>query len=122
MDGRRTSCTHQRGLLEDLRLELRAEDVRLREAAARLHEGESALASERHRLEEDLQMLRDQEANLRTYELRLRNQPVEPEGAAPRLSRATSATRPSTRRGPRSTAPWTCSRPSAATSPTRNWR
>ena len=75
---------HERGLLDDLRLELRAEDVRLREAAARLHEGESALAAERQRFEEDLQLLRDEEANLRTYELRLRNQPVEADsGPAP---------------------------------------
>ncbi len=70
---------HERGLLEDLRLDLRAEDVRLGEAAARLREGEAALAAERQRLEEDLQLLRDEEANLRTYELRLRNQPVEAE-------------------------------------------
>jgi hypothetical protein len=83
---------HQRSLLEDLRLELRAEDARLCEAAARQREGESALAAERHRFEEDLQMLRDQEANLRAYELRLRNQPgaAEPEAAPradPHLSR-----------------------------------
>jgi DNA-binding response OmpR family regulator len=84
---------HERGLLDDLRLELRAEDARLREAAARLREGESALTAERQRFEEDMQLLRDEEANLRAYELRLRNQPVE--AAAETASGPRSGPRPS---------------------------
>jgi DNA-binding response OmpR family regulator len=84
-----------RGLLEDLRLDLQNEAARLREEGTALREGQAALAADRQRLEEDLNLLRQQEDNLRAYEQRLRQPvapPVEPEPepvarAWPRLSR-----------------------------------
>ena len=82
----------ERGLLEDLRLDLRAEDVRLREEASALREGQTALAAERQRLEEDMELLRQQEGNLRAYEQHLRDLPAGSEAdpappAGPRPSR-----------------------------------
>jgi DNA-binding response OmpR family regulator len=82
----------ERGLLEDLRLDLRAEDVRLREEASALREGQAALAAERQRLEEDMELLRQQEGNLRVYEQHLRDLPAGSEAdptppAGPRPSR-----------------------------------
>lgn len=73
---------HDRSLLEDLRLDLQAEAVRLREEGTALREGQATLAADRGRFEEDLAMLRQQEENLRAYEQRLREPvapPVEPE-------------------------------------------
>ena len=82
----------ERGLLEDLRLDLRAEDVRLREEATKLSQTQAALETERQRMKEDLDLLREQEANLCAYEQRLRTLTAEAEAdrvhrAAPRLSR-----------------------------------
>ena len=65
----------ERSLLEDLRLDLQTEELRLREEGTALREGQATLAADRERLAEDLDLLRDQEENLRAYEQRLR-QPV----------------------------------------------
>ncbi len=82
----------ERGLLEDLRLDLRAEDVRLREEATKMQQLQAALEIDRQRLKEDMDVLREQEANLCAYEQRLRTLSAEAEAdrvhrAAPRLSR-----------------------------------
>jgi hypothetical protein len=90
----------ERALLEDLRLDLRAEDVRLREEAAQIRQGQAALESDRQRLKDDMDLLREQEANLCAYEQRLRALSAEAEAervnrAAPRLSREPFARDPS---------------------------
>jgi len=80
----------EREMLEDLRLDLRAEDVRLREEASKARLAQILLESERRQLHEDMDLLREQESNLRAYEQRLRSLPAEVEAirvhrAAPRL-------------------------------------
>jgi CheY-like chemotaxis protein len=82
--------TREREMLEDVRLDLRAEDVRLREEATKARLAQILLESERRQLHEDMELLREQEANLRAYEQRLRTLPAEVEAArvhraAPRL-------------------------------------
>jgi len=82
--------TRDREMLEDVRLDLRAEDVRLREEATKARLAQILLESERRQLHEDMDLLREQEANLRAYEQRLRTLPAEVEAArvhraAPRL-------------------------------------
>jgi len=82
----------ERSLLEDLRLDLRAEDVRLREETTKVQQVQAALEVDRQRLKEDMDLLREQEANLCAYEQRLRTLTAEAEAdrvhrAAPRLSR-----------------------------------
>ncbi|MFA5057569.1 MAG: hypothetical protein WC485_05605, partial [Opitutaceae bacterium] len=82
----------ERDMLDDMRLDLRAEDVRLREEAVKVQQAQSRLGAERRQLEEDMELLREQEANLRAYEQRLRSLPAEVEAArvlhaAPRPSR-----------------------------------
>ncbi len=82
----------ERSLLEDLRLDLRAEDVRLREEGTKMQQLQAALEIDRQRLKEDMDLLREQEANLCAYEQRLRALSAEAEAdrvhrAAPRLSR-----------------------------------
>lgn len=89
-----------RDLLEDLRLDLRAEDVRQREEGARLHQARVQLEADHRRLQEDLDMLREQETNLRAYEQRLRDLTTEAEAervrrVAPRPSRDPFARDPS---------------------------
>ncbi|MDD2763035.1 MAG: hypothetical protein PHE83_03550 [Opitutaceae bacterium] len=79
-------------MLDDMRLDLRAEDVRLREEAVKVQQAQSRLEAERRQLQEDMELLREQEANLRAYEQRLRSLPAEVEAArvlhaAPRPSR-----------------------------------
>ena len=79
----------EREMLEDLRLDLRAEDVRLREEASKARLAQILLESERRQLHEDMDLAREQEANLRAYEQRLRSLPAEVEAvrvhrAAPR--------------------------------------
>ena len=78
--------------LEDLRMDLSAEDVRQREEAARLRQMRTDIEGDRERLREDLEMLRDQETNLRSYEQRLRQMTTDAEAdrirrVAPRPSR-----------------------------------
>jgi DNA-binding NarL/FixJ family response regulator len=78
--------------LEDLRMDLSAEDVRQREEAARLRQMRTDIEGDRERLREDLEMLRDQETNLRAYEQRLRQMTADAETdrirrVAPRPSR-----------------------------------
>ena len=77
----------EREMLEDLRLDLRAEDVRLREEASKARLAQILLESERRQLHEDMDLAREQEANLRAYEQRLRSLPAEVE--ADRVHRAT---------------------------------
>ncbi len=82
----------ERSLLEDLRLDLRAEDVRLREESTKMQQLQAALEVDRQRLKEDMDLLREQEANLCAYEQRLRALTAEAEAdrvhrAAPRMSR-----------------------------------
>jgi len=82
----------QRENMEDLRLDLRADDVRLREEALKVQQAQSRLEAERRQLQEDVELLQEQEANLRAYEQRLRSLTAEAEAdrvhwAAPRPSR-----------------------------------
>jgi CheY-like chemotaxis protein len=82
--------TRDRELLEDVRLDLRAEDVRQREEASKVRLAQILLENERRHLQEDMEVLREQESNLRAYEQRLRTLPAEVEAArvnraAPRL-------------------------------------
>ena len=63
---------HERELLNDWRLDLRAENVRLHEQAAQIEQGQARIAAERQLLQEDVNLLREQEANLRAYEQSLR--------------------------------------------------
>jgi DNA-binding response OmpR family regulator len=95
-DAKRLKSTEElareREIVEDLRLDLRAEDVRLREEAAKVRQTQSRLESERQQLQDDMELLREQETNLRAYEQRLRSLPAEAEAArvlraAPRPSR-----------------------------------
>jgi DNA-binding response OmpR family regulator len=76
----------EREILEDLRLDFRAEDVRLREEAMKTQQAQSQLEAERRQLQDDIDLLREQEANLRAYEQRLRSLTVEVE--ADRVHRA----------------------------------
>jgi DNA-binding response OmpR family regulator len=81
--------TREREMLEDLRLDLRAEDVRLREEAMKARQAQILLESERRQLHEEMDLLREQETNLRAYEQRLRSLSAEVEAvrvhrAAPR--------------------------------------
>ncbi len=82
----------EREWLEDLRMDLSAEDVRQREESARLRQMRTDIEAERERLQEDLDLLREQETNLRAYEQRLRQMTAEAEAdrvrrVAPRPSR-----------------------------------
>ena len=86
------ALAREREMLEDLRLDLRADDVRLREEAVKLRQAQTRVDSDRRQLQEDLELLREQEANLRTYEQRLRSMSAEAEAdrvlsAAPHMSR-----------------------------------
>ncbi len=90
----------ERETMEDLRLDLRAEDVRIREEALRLQQAQARFETERQQLEEDVDLLKEQEANLRAYEQRLRSLTAAVETdrvnrAAPRPSRDPFARDPS---------------------------
>jgi DNA-binding response OmpR family regulator len=86
------ALAREREMLEDLRLDVRAEDVRLREEAVKMRQVQARVDADRRQLQDDLDLLREQEANLRTYEQRLRSMSAEVEAdrvlnAAPHLSR-----------------------------------
>ena len=90
----------ERETMEDLRLDLRAQDVRTREEAQNMQQMQSRLDAQREQLDEDLELLKEQEANLRAYEQRLRSLTAEVEvdrvnRAAPRPSRDPFARDPS---------------------------
>ncbi len=82
----------QRETLEDLRLDLRAQEVRMHEEAQNMQQMQTRLDAQREQLDEDLELLKEQETNLRSYEQRLRSLTAEVEvtrvqRAAPRPSR-----------------------------------
>jgi DNA-binding response OmpR family regulator len=79
---------HDRSLLEDLRFDLRAEDVRLREEDARVRHAQIRLETERRQLQGEMDLLREQEVNLRAYEQRLRD--LTSEAEAQRVHSASS--------------------------------
>jgi hypothetical protein len=86
------ALAREREMLEDLRLDVRAEDVRLREEAVKMRQVQTRVDADRRQLQDDLDLLREQEANLHTYEQRLRSMSAEVEAdrvlnAAPHLSR-----------------------------------
>jgi len=74
------------------RSDLRAEEVRLREEAVKVRQGQIRLEMDRRQFQEDMDLLRQQEANLQAYEQRLREISAAAEAervqsAAPRPSR-----------------------------------
>jgi DNA-binding response OmpR family regulator len=86
------ALAREREVLEDLRLDVHAEDVRLREEAVKVRQAQARVDTDRRQLQEDLDLLREQETNLRAYEQRLRSMSAEVEAnrvlsAAPYLSR-----------------------------------
>jgi DNA-binding response OmpR family regulator len=90
----------ERETMDDLRLDLHSEDVRLREEASKVQQSQSRLEAERRQLQEDVELLQEQEANLRAYEQRLRSLTAAVEAdrvnqAAPRPSRDPFARDPS---------------------------
>jgi DNA-binding response OmpR family regulator len=83
----------ERQAIETRRSDLRAEEVRLREMAAKVKQGQVRLEIDRRQFQEDMDLLREQETNLRAYEQRLRAMGAAAEvervqGAAPRAVRS----------------------------------
>ena len=87
------ALSNERHAIENKRSDLRAEEVRMREMAAQVRQGQVRLDIDRRRFHEDMDLLREQETNLRAYEQRLRVMGAEAEaarvkGAAPHASGA----------------------------------
>ncbi len=86
------ALTDERQSLDSNRSDLWAEEIRLRAVAAKVRQGEERLEIDRRQLQEDIDLLREQEANLRAYEQRLREMSAAAEAErvqknTPRLSR-----------------------------------
>ena len=83
----------ERQTIEARRCDIRAEEVRLREMAAKVKQGQVRLDIDRRQFQEDMDLLREQETNLRAYEQRLRAMGTAAEAervqsAAPRAPRS----------------------------------